>query len=94
MKIAINRCYGGFSISKACAEHMGIRWIGSPLSGCPDEDYERTDPRLIKAIEEMGPAANGYCADLHIVEIPDDVEWTIESYDGMEWIAETHRTWR
>jgi hypothetical protein len=31
---------------------------------------------------------------LEIVEIPDDVEYTIEEYDGLEHIAEKHRTWR
>ncbi len=25
--------------------------------------------------------------------IPDDVKWQIEEYDGLEWIAEKHRTW-
>jgi len=28
-----------------------------------------------------------------VLEIPDDVEFTIEDYDGSEHIAETHRTW-
>ena len=32
-------------------------------------------------------------AKLKIVEIPDDVEWIIEEYDGKEWIAEDHRRW-
>ena len=27
------------------------------------------------------------------VEIPDDVEWQIEEYDGTEHISEKHRTW-
>jgi len=27
------------------------------------------------------------------VEVPDDVVWTIENYDGMETIHEKHRTW-
>jgi len=31
---------------------------------------------------------------LAIVEIPDDVEYTIEEYDGNEHVAEAHRTWR
>lgn len=53
----------------------------------------RSDPRLIQTVEELGARANGSCADLKIVEIPDDVEWEIEEYDGSEWIAEKHRTW-
>jgi hypothetical protein len=28
-----------------------------------------------------------------VIEIPDDVEWIIVDYDGMEHIAEKHRTW-
>jgi hypothetical protein len=28
-----------------------------------------------------------------VVEIPDDVNWQVEEYDGMEHIAEKHRTW-
>jgi len=30
-------------------------------------------------------------ANLQIVNIPDDVEFEIEEYDGMEWVAEKHR---
>ena len=66
----------------------------------PSEDYfyhrdsERDDPVLIQVIEEMGSeAASGQCAELEIVEIPDDVEWHIEEYDGYEHVAEDHRTW-
>lgn len=37
--------------------------------------------------------ASGDCAELKVVEIPDDVSWYISEYDGMECIAEQHRTW-
>ena len=30
---------------------------------------------------------------LGTVEIPADVEWEIGEYDGLEWVAEKHRTW-
>lgn len=59
-----------------------------------DLNGSRSDPILIQVVEEMGESANGWAADLKIVEIPDDVEWTIEEYDGTEWVAEKHRTWR
>jgi cytosine/adenosine deaminase-related metal-dependent hydrolase len=55
--------------------------------------FARDDPHLIEAVEKLGKKANGRFADLHVVEIPDDVEWDIEEYDGNEWIAEKHRTW-
>ncbi len=32
-------------------------------------------------------------AKLKVVEIPDDVDWEVENYDGIEWIAEKHRIW-
>ena len=41
----------------------------------------------------MSDAADGSCAKLEIVEIPDGVDWTVEEYDGNEHIAESHRTW-
>lgn len=54
----------------------------------------REDPLLIQVIEELWEEASGRCGSLEIVEIPDDVEYTIEEYDGLEHIAEKHRTWR
>ncbi len=54
----------------------------------------RDDPALVQVVEELGKAANGSHAELSIVEIPADVEYVIEEYDGTEWIAEAHRTWR
>lgn len=56
-------------------------------------DFPRDDVHLIQVVEELGEKANGRCAYLKIVEIPDDVEWEIEEYDGNEWIAEKHQTW-
>ena len=58
------------------------------------DPQERDDPVLIQVVEELGSGANGRCANLKIVEIPDDVEWEIEEYDGNEWVAEKHRTWQ
>lgn len=58
-----------------------------------DRDIDRNDPALIQTIEELGEKADGQFTNLKIVEVPDDVEWLIEEYDGNEWVAEKHRTW-
>jgi hypothetical protein len=44
-------------------------------------------------VEELGAAAADHFAELRIADVPDDVKWTIEEYDGQEWVAEVHRTW-
>ena len=56
-----------------------------------DWDIERNDPCLVEVVEELG--TNGCYGDLKIVEIPDDVKWHIHEYDGIEHVAEDHRTW-
>jgi hypothetical protein len=58
-----------------------------------DREIKRDDPNLIKVIEELGPKANGNCAKLKLVEIPDMVEWEIDEYDGAEHVEEVHRKW-
>jgi len=58
-----------------------------------DKDVERDDIDLIAIVEQLKEKSWGRFAKLEIVEIPDDVNWQIEEYDGLEWIAETHRTW-
>ena len=44
-------------------------------------------------VEEQGDAINGAFSDLKVVEIPDGIRWYIDEYDGMEHVAERHRTW-
>lgn len=53
----------------------------------------RTDPVLVQVVEELGAEADGELAELQAVEIPDNVNWQIEDYDGLEHVAECHRTW-
>lgn len=59
-----------------------------------DRDLVRDDPILVSVVEEMGEKAAGKYASLKIVDIPDGVDWYVEEYDGMEHVAERHRTWR
>lgn len=89
MKIVINKCYGGFGLSKEAYKHLGLVW-----DGCGHKYINnRTNPKLVKCVETLGCIANGSSAELKVVEIPDDVEWEINEYDGVEWISEKHRTW-
>jgi len=76
-----------------------MRDFGSEIDKIPndaywsDGDLERDDPLLIQVINEFGEEANGKFACLSIIEIPDDVEWQIDEYDGWETIHEKHRSW-
>lgn len=140
VKIVINSCYGGFSLS-ALATQKYYEKKGQPVyffKGGLGKDYEpislkeaefngwwtafnvpepavmkdkdnykswskqcltnrpdnRTDPDLVAVVEELGPrAASGSCADLRVIEIPDDVNWEITEYDGYESVEEVHRSW-
>ena len=137
MKVVINKCYGGFSLSHEgmvrYAKLKGltlypedgdwpmIYWTVPPKDRVTElssgafyalpiaERIEynrkyseqtlhagsipRNDPALVQAVEELGDKAGGRLAKLTVVEIPDDVKWQIEEYDGLEHIAEVHRTW-
>lgn len=106
MKIAINKCYGGFSISHECAlllRKKGVRitlegdfgyYLRNEDFGIINDDYNayRADPRLIEAIEES-KNPSGRLSELKIVEIPDGTDWYIDEYDGLESIHECHREW-
>jgi hypothetical protein len=150
MRVVVNKCYGGFSLSRKAVRRIaelqgkecyffkhdhktdkylpigddGDEWCWSAFTIPNPNDYtskkgwvdmtmderqadnkkweaisienrpsDRSDPALIQAVEELGEAANGDCAELKIVEIPDGVEYSVEEYDGLEHIAEVHRTW-
>lgn len=104
MKIVINKCYGGFGLSRKAldmyAEKMGLnagKWNANGSYYIDGDFYDREIPRddsvLVSIVEELGRDASGGFADLHVIEIPDGVDWQIEEYDGIEWIAEVHRTW-
>jgi hypothetical protein len=103
MKIVINDDYGGFGLSKMAIESYASRkgltlgkWNQTYgyFDDFMDRDIPRNDKDLVEIVESLGNLANGFCASLRIVEIPDGVEWHISEYDGIEHVAENHRTWR
>jgi hypothetical protein len=101
MKIVVNKCYGGFSVSKDVYDELSIPWdgygyISNDELGIDSENFTayRADSRLIKAIEKVGlKKASGALADLVIVNIPNNIDWYIDDYDGIETIHEDHRSW-
>lgn len=88
MKVVINCCYGGFSLSEKAME------LYKQLSGNDCYEIYRDDPNLVEVVEILGSEADGTHAQLKIVDIPDGINYTIEEYDGIEHVAEVHRTWR
>lgn len=64
-----------------------------------DDDYfwingtYRTDSTLIEVVEELGQKASGPCGELRIVEIPDDLDYVIDEYDGYERLHQRVKEW-
>jgi hypothetical protein len=92
MKVVINTCFGGFGLSEAAIERF------CELDGCSSVDFwagslDRDDPNLVRVVQELGEAANNIYSELKIVDIPAGVKWHIHEYDGLEYVAEDHRTW-
>lgn len=83
MKMVINECFGGFSLSREAYEFLGLEWDGY---GCATID--RTDEKLIGCVKALGNRVNGDCAELKVVKIPDNAtDWRLEEYDGSESIT-------
>ncbi len=91
-KIVINRQHGGFGLT---VEAMALyeKYVGHDID-LFDWEIPRDDPNLVRVVEELKERAANRYSYLKVVEIPDDVAWEICEYDGVEWIAEQHRTWR
>ena len=92
-KIVINCDYGGFGLSEE-AKLLYEKQSGEQKEDFFEFDLKRDDPILVRIVEELGDKASDSSACLKVVEIPADVKWGIHDYDGKEWVAEQHRTWR
>ena len=90
MKIVINVCHGGFGLSDKALEMYRAKVNDEHIE---EHEIERDDPILVNLIEQLGVEANTRFSILKVVEIPDGIDWTICDYDGLEWVAEAHRTW-
>jgi hypothetical protein len=69
---------------------LNKRYDKISLDNRPDD---RADPKLVQVVEELGEEANGACAKLKVVKIPNGVKYEISEYYGIETIEEVHRSW-
>ena len=92
MKVVINTCYGGFRLSEIAIKKMEAI-LDMPYGTSYSSGMSfRTDPYLIKVVEELGKDASAPRANLVVIEVDDDaVGPYIEEYDGVEWVAEGRR---
>lgn len=93
MKVVINSDHGVFCLSHAAIDYIKKKYNRVLDSYLSNDKNVRTDSVLIEVIEALGKEANGNFSNLKIIEVPDDVDWLIQEYDGREWVAEKHRTW-
>jgi len=101
MKILLNKCFGGFGLTKAVFKELGIDWDGHGFMenedmGIESNDYMayRYDERLIAAVEKVGlKESTASLAELRIVEIPDGIDFEFDEYDGIESVHEVHASW-
>ena len=89
MKVVVNRCFGGYGLSKEAYKELGVEWDNF---GYAFQD-DRTNEKLVACVEKLKEVASGRFARLLVIERPDGIEWEIEEYDGSETIEEKHRTW-
>ena len=104
-KIVINACFGGFGLSdEAIAmwrERKGIAdterwWQADTERPTYADEIARDDVDLIAVVEALGGKANTQYSEWKVVEVPmwlKEKGWTIEEYDGREYVAEYHCTW-
>lgn len=87
MKVLINSDYGGFSLSDKFLTHLkNIKLINEDTN---NYHINRHDQLIIEEAIKFGlKKVNGICADLEIVELPDNCNYKISEYDGQEWIEQ------
>lgn len=89
-KVAINKCYGGFSVSeevgKILLSRYGLGTISKWGTYFLPEDIKRHDKRLIEVLEEFDEDnRGGGCSKVVIFELLTPV-YRISNYDGYETI--------
>ena len=78
IKIVVNRCFGGYSLSEKAYEKLGLDWDGYGTA----YENDRTNPELVRVVEELGNRASGECAKLEVQTF--EVSYQLNDYDGRE----------
>lgn len=85
IKVAINDGYGSFMLSEeAMSMFAKLKGINVSEINIFSSQFKRHDEDLIKVVEQMGDKANTICSQIKIVEIPKDIDYKINDYDGWE----------
>ena len=85
IEIVINVSYGGFAVSEAVYDEIGIEWDGF---GTKFED-DRSNPELIKAVRKLGDKSSIDKLEIIEVDIDDILTAFLENYDGLESVVYT-----
>lgn len=107
MKMVLNKCYGGYSLSRAAIEWLIARGHPAAIEALKSSreldiqsgdgmfflyDVPRDDPLLVCCVETLGSkVASGACAKLVVVETPDEA-YEIHDYDGQESVGPPRRS--
>jgi len=86
-------CIRMFTVDVATNIPVDGELPSDPVGYFSVDSIRRDDINLIRTVEDLGEKAASYLSRLKIVEIPDNIFWSIKEYDGKEWVAEKHLTW-
>lgn len=94
MKIVINKCFGGFGLSKEAIKMLKDLNCPHLEGNLTSHRYANRDcPKLVEVVEKLKDKSFGGLSKLKVVTIPDGLDWEITDYDGQETIEEVHRSW-
>ncbi len=89
MQIVYNPSGHGLRLSlRACRELD----LPAGCSSAFDSDVDRTNPRLVQVIQELGDAASSG-GPLRVLDVPEDAEWHIEAGPGGERVIARRVSW-
>jgi hypothetical protein len=91
MKVVVNRAVGScFSLSSAGLKRLfelkgTVGSIGDEKSNWL-RSLPRNDKDLVQVVEELGSAASNENAEIIVIQIPDNANWSISDVVGYEYI--------